>query len=195
MKRIIITVFIIFSKFLFAQTEQISLNFFANKILPELKKSVIYYDGNVISKSKYEEHKKNDDEETIIEIILWDYGTCKNSSKSKILDIQNKSEFKKILSFANVKNSMVKTLTIPDGIKYIKILKTKERKSGILRYKFNKIFSEKFNLKISPSIQITEDIYLTRIFMTKQDYGHGNNFDIIVKDGKVIDYCNSYWIQ
>ncbi|WP_226065511.1 hypothetical protein [Kaistella polysaccharea] len=195
MKRVTLTLFVIFSNFIFAQTEQISLDYFASKILPKIKKSVIYYDGNVINKSSYEPISKNEGEETIIEIILWDYKTCKNSSNNYTFNIDKNYDFKTMLTYANVKNSKLTTLRIPENIKFRKTLKTKERKAGIFRYKVNKIFSQKYNLKVSSSIQIAEDIYLTRIFMTKQDYEHGNNFDIIVKNGQVIDYCNSYWIQ
>ncbi len=195
MKRITLTFFVIFSNFIFAQTEQISLDYFASKILPEIKKSVIYYDGNVINKFSYEQIGKNEDDETIIQIILWEYKMCKNSSNNNTFNIDKNYDFKTILTYANVKNSKLTTLRIPENIKFRKTLKTKERKAGIFRYKFNKIFSQKYNLTVSPSIQIAEDIYLTRIFMTKQDYEHGNNFDIIVKNGQVIDYCNSYWIQ
>ncbi len=195
MKRITLTFFVIFSNFIFAQTEQISLDYFASKILPEIKKSVIYYDGNVINKFSYEQIGKNEDDETIIQIILWEYKMCKNSSNNNTFNIDKNYDFKTMLTYANVKNSKLVTLRIPENIKFRKTLKTKERKAGIFRYKFNKIFSQKYNLTVSPSIQIAEDIYLTRIFMTKQDYEHGNNFDIIVKNGQVIDYCNSYWIQ
>jgi len=195
MKRITLTLFVIFSNSIFAQTEQISLDYFASKILPEIKKSVSYYDGNVINKSSYKQIGKNEDEETIIEIILWEYKMCENSSNNNTFNIDKNYDFKTMLTYANVKNSKLTTLKIPENIKFRKTLKTKERKAGIFRYKFNKIFSQKYNLKVSPSIQIAEDIYLTRIFMTKQDYEHGHNFDIIVKNGQVIDYCNSYWIQ
>ena len=195
MKRVTLTLFVIFSNFIFAQTEQISLDYFASKILPEIEKSVIYYDGNVINKFSYEQIGKNEDDETIIQIILWEYKMCKNSSNNNTFNIDKNYDFKTMLTYANVKNSKLKSLKIPENIKFRKTLRTKERKAGILRYKFNKIFSQKYNLKVSPSIQIAEDIYLTRIFMTKQNYEHGNNYDIIVKNGQVIDYCNSYWIQ
>ena len=97
--------------------------------------------------------------------------------------------------FANLKNSTAKNLTIPKNIKFIKELETKKRKSGKLRYKINKILVQKFNLKISPSIQIAENTFLTRIYMNKQDYEYGQNFDIIVTNGNVVDWCENFWIQ
>lgn len=62
-------------------------------------------------------------------------------------------------------------------------LKIKERKYGKLRFKINKIFPQKYNLKISPSVQLNENIYITRIFLKKLNFGKGNYFDIIVKNG------------
>ena len=189
MKRVLITILAIFSNFTFAQTEQISLDFFAKELLPKIKKVKVFYNGKVINKSDYEKTIKNEDDETIIENIIWEYSMCRKDSKKFNFD------FKEITKNANVNNSTAKVLIIPKNIFYKKELVTKELKSGKLRYKLKKLFAQKYNIKVSPSIQIAEDTYLTRIFMTKQDYAHGNNFDIIVKNGKVLDWCNSYWIQ
>ena len=36
---------VLFSNFLFAQTEQISLDFFAENLLPKIKNAKVFYDG------------------------------------------------------------------------------------------------------------------------------------------------------
>ena len=189
---------VLFSNFLFAQTEQISLDFFAENLLPKIKNAKVFYDGKVIDKIDYEKQEAKIDDETIVEIILWDYSRCKRDSRgisNTEFNFKNNFELKKMTEFANLKNSTAKNLTIPKNIKFIKELETKKRKSGKLRYKINKILVQKFNLKISPSIQIAENTFLTRIYMNKQDYEYGQNFDIIVTNGNVVDWCENFWIQ
>ncbi|MEC5395865.1 hypothetical protein [Bergeyella sp. RCAD1439] len=189
MTRVTIVLFTIFSNFLFSQTEQKSLDFFAQEILPKLKKTKVFFDGKIIEKSIYENILKNEDEETIIENILWDYSLCKKDQSKFNFD------FKQISKIANVQKSIATNISIPKNINYRKELTIKKRKAGKLRFKINKLFTQKYNLKVSPSIQIAENTFLTRIFMTKQNYEYGNNYDIIVKNEEVIDWCNSYWIQ
>ena len=189
---------VLFSNFLVAQTEQISLDFFSENLLPKIKNSKVFYDGKIIDKNNYENPEAKIDDETIVEMILWDYSNCKRDPRginNTEFNFKNNFELKKMREFANVKNSTAKNLTIPRNIKFIKEIKTVKRKSGKLRYKINKIFPKKFNLKISPSIQIDENTFLTRIFMSKQDYEYGQNFDIIVINGNVVDWCENSWIQ
>lgn len=69
-------------------------------------------------------------------------------------------------------------------------MKIKKRKSG--KFLLN---TTKYNLRIAPSIQLTNDIYLTRIFMTKQDLEKGSFFDIIVQNNKIVDWTETGWIQ
>lgn len=73
MKKSYILLFLLFTNLVFAQTEQISLNFFAENLLPKIKKIKVFYDGKVLNKAEYEMPKSSIDEETIIENILWDY--------------------------------------------------------------------------------------------------------------------------
>jgi hypothetical protein len=72
MKKYYTLLFLLVTTLFFAQTEQLSLNFFGKKILPNIKKAKVFYDGKVIDKAQYEETKSNSDEETVIENILWD---------------------------------------------------------------------------------------------------------------------------
>lgn len=198
MKKSYILLFLLFTNLVFAQTEQISLNFFAENLLPKIKKIKVFYDGKVLNKAEYEMPKSSIDEETIIENILWDYNLCKNNRRglsNKDVDFYENLDFVEILKFANVKNSHAEALTIPKSIVFVKSLKTKNIKSGKIRYKIKKLFSEKYNLKISPSIQLTDKIYLTRIFLSKQDFEKGSFYDIIVQNNQVVDWLETGWVQ
>ncbi|WP_234111785.1 hypothetical protein [Chryseobacterium sp. R2A-55] len=189
---------VLFSNLLFAQTEQISLDFFSENLLPKIKNAKVFYDGKIIDKTDFENPEVKIDDETIVEMILWDYSNCKRDPRgisNTEFSFNNNFELKKMREFANLKNSTSKNLTIPKNIKFIKELKTVKRKSGKLRYKINKILINKFNLKISPSIQISQNSFLTRIFLNKQDYEYGQNFDIIVTNGNVVDWCENSLVQ
>jgi hypothetical protein len=123
---------------------------------------------------------------------------CKKDSRglsNTNFDFKKKFSFKEIMKIANVKNSKAENLTVPKNLIFKKSLITRERKAGKLRYRFNKLFKVKYNLKISPSIQIAENTYLTRIFINKRDFEHGFYFDIVVENSKVIDWCQYSWIQ
>lgn len=185
--------FLLVTTLFFAQTEQISLNFFGEKILPKIKKAKVFYDGKVIDKAQYEETKSNSDEETVIENILWDYKLLENDRRglsNKDVHFYKTLNFGKIEKFANVRNSHLKVLTLPKSIILVDKLKIKKRKSG----KFI-LSTTKYNLRITPSIQLTDDIYLTRIFLTKQDFEKGSFFDIIVQNNKIVDWTETGWIQ
>lgn len=197
MKTAITGLFVFFSIFLSGQTEQLSLDFFSEKLLPQ-KKIKVFYDSKIVDKTIFEAPKVNDEEETAIENILWDYSMVKDNRKGlsgKQTEFSKDFDYQKISAFANVKNSIQKNLEIPKNIKFRQELKTKKRKSGNFRYKINHLSIQKYNLKISPSIQIGENTYLTRIYLTKQDNGEGSYFDIIAKDGKVIDWTETGWKQ
>lgn len=186
---------LLFSNLIFAQAEQISLDFFAEHLLPQIDKVKVFYDGKIIEKTDYQ---KQNAEETVIENIVWDYrlqGKDRKGISNKDLDFYKSLDFEEIGKFANVKNSTQHNLKTPKSINFNNTLKTKKRKSSKLRYRINKLFTEKYNLKVSPSIQLTNKIYLTRIFLTKQDFEKGSYFDIIVQNNKVIDWLEIGWIQ
>ncbi|OCK50500.1 hypothetical protein BA768_04935 [Chryseobacterium sp. CBo1] len=190
MRKKIAFLFLLCSNFIFAQNEQISLNFVAENLLPKIEKVKVFYDGKIIEKTKYEEQNA---EETIIENIVWDYqlqGKNRRGLSNQEVDFYRSLNFEEIGKFANVKNSIQNNLEIPKSINFSKILKTNKRRSG----KF-KLTSQKYNLKVSPSIQLSENIYLTRIFLTKQDFEKGSYFDIIVQNNKVVDWLEIGWIQ
>lgn len=195
MKKNIALFLSLFSSFIFAQAEQISLDFFAENLLPQIDKVKIFYDGKIIEKTDYQ---KQNAEETIIENVIWDYslqGKDRRGISNKDLDFFKSLNFSEIQEFANVKNSIYKSLKIPKLIRYRSTLNVKKRKSGTLRYKVNQLFPQKYNLKVSTSIQITENSYLTRIYLNKQDFEKGIFFDIIVKGNKVVDWTETSWIQ
>lgn len=197
MKKILAVFSLFFSSFLFSQTEQVSLNFFSESLFPKLKRMIVYYDGKVIDKTAYEKPKQGDDE-TVIEIILADYSITTHDRRgisNKNSAFANNFDYNEVIKLANIKNSTAKNLIIPKNLKFKKELKTKERKYGKLRFKINNFFSQKYNLLISPSIQIGENTYITMIFLNKQDYAKGNNFSIICNNGKVIDWVEIGWIQ
>ncbi len=101
MKKYYTLLSILVTTLFFAQTEQISLNFFVEKILPNIEKTKVFYDGRVIDKAKYEENKSNSDEETVIENILWDYKLLENERR----ELSNKDvHFYKTLNFSELKN-------------------------------------------------------------------------------------------
>lgn len=186
---------LLFSNLIFAQAEQISLDFFAEHLLPKIDKVKVFYDGKIIEKANYQ---KQNTEEAVIENIIWDYslqGKKRRGISNKDLDFYKSLDFEEIGKLANVKNSTQHNLKTPKSINFNNTLKTKKRKSGKLRYRINKLFTEKYNLKVSPSIQLTDKIYLTRIFLTKQDFEKGSYFDIIVQNNKVIDWLEIGWIQ
>ena len=198
MKKILSLIAILLSYFLFSQSEKISLNFFARNLVPQLKKTIVCYDGKVIDKSDYEKPKKNSDDETTIENILWDVFITKDDRRgisNKNTDFAKTFDYGKVVKFANTKNSTSKILVIPKNILFRKVLKSKDRKAGKMRYKINKIFPQKYNLKVSPSIEIGENIYLTRLWLTKQDDADGSYFDIIAKDNKIVDWVEISWVQ
>ena len=197
MKKILAVFSLFFSSFLFSQTEQVSLNFFSESLFPKLKRMIVYYDGKLIDKTAYEKPKQGDDE-TVIEIILADYSITTHDRRgisNKNSAFANNFDYNEVIKLASIKNSTAKNLIIPKNLKFKKELKTKERKYGKLRFKINNFFSQKYNLLISPSIQIGENTYITRIFLNKQDYAKGNYFDIICNNGKVIDWVEIGWIQ
>lgn len=131
-------------------------------------------------------------------MILWDYSMCKNDPRglnNSNFDFRKNFDLKNLIAFANVKNSNAKNLKTPKNITFKEKLVNKTRKAGKLRNKIKKLFAQKYNLKISPSIQINENTYLTRIYLTKQDFEHGSNYDIVVINGNIADWCENYWIQ
>lgn len=195
MKKNIALSLLLFSNFIFAQAEQISLDFFAENLFPQIDKVKVFYDGKIIEKTDYQ---KQNAEETIIENIIWDYslqGKDRRGISNKDLDFYSSLDFAEIGKFANVKNSIQHNLKIPKSVNFKNTLKTKKRKSGKMRYRINKLFTKKYNLRVSPSIQLTDKIFLTRIFLTKQDFEKGSYFDIIVQDNKVVDWTETGWIQ
>lgn len=195
MKKNLALFILLFSNLIFAQAEQISLDFFAENLLPQIDKVKVFYDGKIIEKADYQ---KQNAEETIIENIIWDYslqGKGRRGISNKDLDFYTKLNFEEIGKFANVKNSTQHNLKTPKSVKFKNTLKTKKRKSGKIRYRINKLFTEKYNLRVSPSIQLTDKIFLTRIFLTKQDFEKGSYFDIIVQNNKVVDWLEIGWIQ
>lgn len=172
---------------LFSQNEQLSLNFFAKELLPKIENCKVYFDGKVNQNESYDE--------SVIKNIVSDYYYCKydgrlaNNNNFKI----NTFDLKKIENSANIEKSIDTKLTTPKNIKFKKELNYKKRPSGKLLVKINKIFTPKYFLEISPSIEIDNDYYLTLIHLNKIDLSAGIVYYIVTKNDEVIDWCESGW--
>jgi len=187
MKKNIALILLLITNLFFAQNEQLSLIFFAKELLPKNENCKVYFDGKVNQKESYDE--------SIIKDIVSDYYYCKYDGR-----LANNNSFKidsfdlhKIESSANIEKSLETKLTTPKNIKFKQELKYKKRLAGKYLVKLNKIFTPKYILKITPSIEIESDCYITVINLNKIDSSEGKIFYIITKNSIVIDWCESGW--
>lgn len=183
------TIFLILiSNLLFSQNEQLSLNYFAKELLPKIENCKVYFDGKINDKKHYKKE--------VLENIVIDYYYCKYDGRNL-----NNSEFKiqflnleEIQAFSNVEKSITTKLITPTNIKFKKEIKYKKRLSGKFLVRLNKIFTPKYILNISPSIEIENNLYLTVVHLNKIDNSEGLIYYIITKNNIVIDWCESGWI-
>lgn len=189
MKTNIVFTLLLITNLFFAQNEQLSLNFFAKELLPKIENCKVYFDGKVNQKESYDE--------SVIKDIVSDYYYCKydgrlaNNNNFKI----NTFDLKKIENYANIEKSLETKLTTPKNIKFKKELKYKKRLTGRFLVKINKIFTPKYILNVSPSIEIENNCYITVIHINKIDGSEGLIYYIITKNSTVIDWCEDGWIS
>jgi hypothetical protein len=197
------TLFISYLLFLnyltFAQsTVQTALNFYANNILPQERKTKVWYDGFVNSTdSSFQDNAKH----IITSFYMGKLNPRGANNDSVVVDINTFNQISQIVGEYKFKKIPISTskLVIPPPIKKRKKLKYK--KLGGSQFKFYSekichwIFPIKYNIKIEPPIFFSEYYYVW-IRVDKNDYEYGSWYFFKLSDvNKIYDWCEIFWIQ
>lgn len=186
-------------QFVFAQRpEQIALNFYAENIFSEVKKTKVHYDGmvNPIDEKYYE----------LAEMVISKFYYCKSDPRGinnehiiipKEKYISEISEIGKY-EFKN-RNKNDELLIVPKSIKSKHNLKYKKLRGSSISFYAEKIwhtfFPVKYNLTVEPYISYKNHSYVM-LRASKRDFEYGKWYFIKIDNkNNVVDWCEIAWIQ